>query len=251
MGRLNFLFNFACLHHPDKNIRNKHMKTTIKILLFVAIAMLAYLCFMSIRTPIQFEKIRAEREKEVVQSLINLRIAQIEYRDQNGFYASNLDTLVNFIKTGKKKVVLKEGILTDAQLASGLTEKKAVSIVQKGNKREIAEAGLENFRRDTTVVPLLDALYHNKLNLASVDNLKYIPYSDNTEFELDVSLEYVSSNGVIIPLCEIRAPFRAFLMDANRQETLNLIDLQRKLEKFPGLKVGSVTEPNNFAGNWE
>jgi hypothetical protein len=37
----------------------------------------------------------------------------------------------------------------------------------------------------------------------------------------------------------------------NRQETLNLIDLQEKLEKYAGLKVGAVNEPNNFAGNWE
>lgn len=251
MGRLNFLFNFACLHHPDKNIRNKHMKTTIKILLFVAIAMLAYLCFMSIRTPIQFEKIRAEREKEVVQSLINLRIAQIEFKDQKGHYTTDIDSLLDFVKTGKKKVVLKEGALTDAQLLSGLTEKKAVSIVRRGNKREIAEYGLEGFRRDTTTVPLLEALYDNKLSVKSLDKLKYIPYSEETAYEIDVNNEYVSSNGISIPLCEIRAPFRAFLLDANRQETLNLIDLQEKLEKYPGIKVGSITEPNNFAGNWE
>jgi len=99
------------------------MRTTIKILLFVAIAILTYLCFMSILTPIQFEKVRTQREKEVVQSLINLRIAQIEYRDQNGRYTSSIDSLLDFVKTGKKKVVLKEGALTDAQLLSGLTEK--------------------------------------------------------------------------------------------------------------------------------
>ncbi|NLK48277.1 MAG: hypothetical protein GX296_05655 [Bacteroidales bacterium] len=227
------------------------MKTTIKILLSVAIVILIYLCFMSVLTPIQFEKVRTEREKEVVQSLINLRIAQIEYRDQNGFYASNLDTLLNFVKTGEKRVVLKEGILTEAQLASGLTEKRAADIVKKGNKREIAEAGLEGFRRDTTMVPLLEALYQNRLSSTEIDNLKYIPYSDNVEFEVDVSLDYISANGVIVPLCEMRAPYREFLMDVNRQETLNLIDLQRKLEKFPGIKVGAVNEPNNFAGNWE
>ena len=225
------------------------MKTTIKILLSVAIVILIYLCFMSVLTLSNLKKSDRER-KEVVQSLINLRIAQIEYRDQNGFYAQIL-TLLNFVKTGEKRVVLKEGILTEAQLASGLTEKRAADIVKKGNKREIAEAGLEGFRRDTTMVPLLEALYQNRLSSTEIDNLKYIPYSDNVEFEVDVSLDYISANGVIVPLCEMRAPYREFLMDVNRQETLNLIDLQRKLEKFPGIKVGAVNEPNNFAGNWE
>ncbi len=227
------------------------MRTTIKILLYAAIAMLTYFCFMSILTPIKFEKVRAEREKVVVQSLQNLRIAQIEFKDQKGYFTTDLDSLIDFVKEGKKKVVLKEGVLTDAQLLAGLTEKKAVSVVNRGNKREIAELGLEGFRRDTTVVPLLEALYDNKLNEASLEKLKTIPFSEDKTYDVDVNNDYVSSNGISIPLCEIRAPYRTFLMDVNRQETLNLIDLQEKLEKFPGLKVGAVNEPNNFAGNWE
>ena len=227
------------------------MKTTIKTLLFIAIAMLTYFCFMSILTPIKFDKERAEREKEVVQSLMNLRIAQIEFRDQNGYYTASLDSLIDFVKNGKKKVVLKEGVLTDAQLLAGLTEKRAAAIVKRGNMREITEAGLEGFRRDTTVVPLLEALYNNELSANAVEKLKFIPFSDNVPFEIDVNNEYVSSNNIPIPLCEIRAPFRTFLLDINKQETLNLIDLQEKLDKFPGIKVGAVNEPNNFAGNWE
>lgn len=227
------------------------MKTTIKILLYIAIVVLAYLCFMSILTPIKFEKVRAEREKLVIQNLTNLRIAEIEHKDQKGYYTASLDSLINFIKEGNKKMVLKEGVLTDAQLQAGLTEAKAAAIVRKGNKREIAEYNLQDFRRDTTRVSLISALYNDKLTVKDVDNLKYIPFSENVEFEVSINNEYVSSNNIPIPLCEIKAPYRAYLMDVNRQETLNLIDLQEKLEKYVGLKVGSVTEPNNFAGNWE
>lgn len=234
------------------NIKNyKQMKTTIKILLFVAIAILTYFCFMSVLTPIKFEKVRAEREKDVIQNLINLRTAQIEHRDQKGRYTGSLDSLILFIKTGKKKVVLKEGVLTDAQLQAGLTETKAAAIVRKGNRREIEANGLQGFRRDTTTVSLFEALYNNTLTPENIDRIKYIPFSDKVEFDIDLNNDYVSSNGISIPLCEIRAPYRAFLIDINRQETLNLIDLQEKLEKFPGLKVGAVNEPNNFAGNWE
>ncbi|OJV37913.1 MAG: hypothetical protein BGO29_12500 [Bacteroidales bacterium 36-12] len=227
------------------------MKTTIKILLYIAIVVLAYLCFMSILTPIKFEKVRAEREKLVIQNLTNLRIAEIEHKDQKGYYTASLDSLITFIKEGNKKMVLKEGILTDAQLQAGLTEAKAAAIVRKGNKREIAEYNLQDFRRDTTRVSLISALYNDKLTVKDIDNLKYIPFSENVEFEVSINNEYVSSNNIPIPLCEIKAPYRAYLMDVNRQETLNLIDLQEKLEKYVGLKVGSVTEPNNFAGNWE
>lgn len=227
------------------------MKTTIKVLLFVAIAVLAYFCVMSIMTPIRFEKERAVREKAVIQSLIDLRTAQIEHRDQKGYYTTALDSLIDFVSTGKKKMVLKEGTLSDAQLEAGLTEKKAVEIVRKGNQKEIEANGLVGFRRDTTSVDLLTALYGQKYTAKSISKLMYIPYSDQVLFEVEINNNYLSSNNIWIPLCEIRAPFRAFLFDVNRQEALNLIDLQKKMEKYAGIKVGSVLEPNNFAGNWE
>lgn len=227
------------------------MKTTIKLLLFLAIVVLSYFCFMSIMTPIRFEKERGIREQKVIQSLINLRAAEIEFRDQKGHYTTSLDSLVDFLKTGKKKMVLKEGTLSDLQLEAGLTESKAVRIIRSGNLKEIRENGLEGFRRDTTFTSLINALYGDKFTAQNIDKLKYIPYSENIPFEVELNNDYVSSNNISIPLCEIRAPYRQFLFDVNRQEALNLIDLQEKMEKFPGLKVGSAVEPNNFAGNWE
>ena len=111
--------------------------------------------------------------------------------------------------------------------------------------------GLQNFRRDTTMTNLLTALYNDKYTEQSIENLKYIPFSEKELYEVEINNNYLSANNVWIPLIEIRAPYKSFLSSINRQETLNLIDYQRKLEKYAGLKVGSVVEPNNFAGNWE
>ncbi|MDD3195922.1 MAG: hypothetical protein PHU68_08990 [Paludibacter sp.] len=227
------------------------MKTTIKILLLAAIVALSYFVIMSVMTPIKFETERAKREKVVIERLMDLRTAEIEFRDQMGRYTTALDTLVDFIKTGKKKMVLKEGTLSDAQLEAGLTEAKAVRIVRSGNQKEIAANGLQNFRRDTTMTDLLGALYNDKYTNESISNLMYIPFTENESFEVELNNNYLSANNIWIPLIEIRAPYKSFLSDVNRQETLNLIDYQRKLEKYEGLKVGSVIEPNNFAGNWE
>jgi hypothetical protein len=227
------------------------MKTTIKILLLVAIVALSYFVIMSVMTPIRFDSERTKREKVIIERLIDLRTAQVEYRDQKGRYTAGLDTLVDFLKTGKKKMVLKEGSLTDAQLEAGLTESKAVKIVRRGNMSEIRANGLENFRRDTTMTNLLDALYNGRYTSENVENIAYIPFTDKVMFEIEVNNEYTSSNNIRIPLAEIRAHYKTYLLDINRQETYNIIDYQEKLEKYPGLKVGSVQEPNNFAGNWE
>ena len=125
------------------------MKTTIRILLGVAICLLTYLCVMSVVTPIRFEEKRNAREGAVIKNLVNIRTAEVEFKLQNGRFTADLDSLLLFLKTAKKKEVLKEGALTDAQLEAGMTEQKAVKIIQKGNQKEIEKNGLQGFRRDT------------------------------------------------------------------------------------------------------
>lgn len=226
------------------------MKTTIKVLLSLSAIFLAYLCVMSILTPINFERIRAQREKDVIQRLIEIRKAEVEFKEQNGRYTASFDTLINFLKTAKKKIVLKEGFLTDEQLEAGLTEEKAAQIVRRGNKQEIEKYSLQNFRRDTIKVDLLEEVFPNYTR-QTIDQICYIPYSQRKKFELRVNNDYVNKSGIRIPLFEACAPYETYLHDLDQQELLNLIDRTKKLNKYPGLKVGSIVEPNNNAGNWE
>ena len=79
----------------------------------------------------------------------------------------------------------------------------------------------------------------------------YIPFTDNVKFEVETNNEYNTSKGIKVPIFEIRAHFNTYLHDLNKQELVNLIDKEEKLEHYAGLKVGSVEAPNNNAGNWE
>ena len=227
------------------------MKHAIRITLVIAIAFLAYICVMSIITPIRFDNIRAAREKAVIARLINIRKAQIEFKDQNGHYTASCDTLVDFIKNGKMPVVLKEGTLTDEQLQNGLTEAKALKIVKSGNKKEIAANGLEGFRRDTSYVSVYESLFANDLKEDQIDQIVVVPYSNGQKFEMETASHTNAASGIVIPLFEARAPYDMYLSDLDRQELINLKDEKKQLEKYPGLKVGSIQEPNNNAGNWE
>lgn len=78
-----------------------------------------------------------------------------------------------------------------------------------------------------------------------------IPYSNGQKFEMDTRMHTNASSGIVIPLFEARAHYETYLSDLSRQELVNLIDERTKLEKYTGLKVGSIDEPNNNAGNWE
>lgn len=227
------------------------MKQAIRISLVISIIVLGYLCIMSILTPIRFDEQRALREKAIISNLINIRKAQIEFKNQNGHYTASPDTLVDFVMNGKMPLVLKEGTLTDEQLIAGLTEKKALQIVKSGNKKEITANGLEHFRRDTSYVSVYESLFANILTTENVQKMVVVPFSNGQKFEMETRMFKNAASGIIIPLFEARAPFDMYLSDLNRQELVNLKDEQTKLEKYNGLKVGSIDEPNNNAGNWE
>lgn len=249
------------------------MKTTFRILLGVAICFLAYICVDSVVTPIQFEETRATREDAVVKNLIHLRTAEVEFKNQHGRFMADPDSLILFLKNTPKKEVLKEGSLTEAQLEKGMTEHKAVKIIDKAkakamsklktndpdalyayiwaNDKDVKDAGLKGFRRDTIERNMIETLYKGEFTAENIDQIIYIPYSDHLRYEIEVNDTYKTSQGIHVPLFEARAPFETYLADQDKQELVNLIDKEQKLDHYAGLKVGSIDAPNNNAGNWE
>ena len=231
------------------------MKTIIRILLGCAVAFLCFICVNSVTTPIKFEKVRAEREPAVIKNLVALRTAENEFRMQNGRFTTNLDSLILFVKTGTKKEVVKEGALTDKQLEDGLTELKAVRMIQKaqktGNWKEVKEAGLEGFKRDTISAPLLSSLYKGAYDEKTIEEIVYVPYSNGKKYEVLVNDNYSTAQGIRVPLVEVRAAFDIWMADQDAQELVNLNDKEEQLGHFAGLRFGNIDEPNNNAGNWE
>lgn len=252
------------------------MKATRLIIicaLSIAAVVMLYFCVTSVTTPIKFENTKAERDVVVIKHLVDLRTAEVEYHHQKGYFTASYDTLLTFLKTAPKKEVMKEGSLTDKQLEAGLTEHKAVKILNEAKKRalkknafedndalyayiwdndaEVKKNGLSGFRRDTIESNMLQSLYKGEYDEQSIENIFIIPFSDGQRFELEVNNDYKTSQGIRVPLFEARAPFESYLSDLNKQELVNLIDREKKLEHYAGLKVGDIYAPNNNAGNWE
>lgn len=227
-------------------------KVALNLLLAVAIVGLAFICYRSIMDPIEFDEQRDAREKEVIARLIDIRTAQIEYRNSHmGEYTDNFDTLIDYIKNAQMPIVLKVGELNDAQLEAGLTEQKVLEMIAKAEKTnkwaEVDKEGLRNFRRDTTWIALIDTIYRKGFN---ADSLKFVPYGGGVEFELATRCDTTKS-GTAQWLFEARTPYETYLTGINDQEMHNLISTQKKLNRYCGLKVGDVETPNNNAGNWE
>ena len=228
------------------------MKKVLNLLLAVTIVGLGYICYRSIMGPIEFEEERDFREKAIIARLIDIRTAQVEYRNILKIgYADNLDTLIEFVKTSQMPVILKEGELDDKQLERGLTEKKAMEIINKAKKtnnwKEVEKEGLMGFRRDTSWIALLDTIFPKGY---AIDSLAYVPFGNGARFEVETSVDTTKAGGPQY-LFEARTPYEVYLTGVNDQELKNLIANMKKMDRYCGLKVGDVNMPNNNAGNWE
>ncbi len=228
------------------------MKTVFNVLLAVCAVVLVYICYASIMGPIHFEEQKDIRDKAVIARLIDIRKAQNEYRAlHNQQFTNNFDTLIDFVKNQKLPFVFKQGELTDKQLEEGLTEKKAMRIIEKaqktGNYSEVKKQGLENFKRDTFWVAVLDTVFPKGFN---PDSLRYVPYGNGAQFSMAIKNDTAKS-GVPFCLLEVKTPYDAYLSGLDKQEIANLKDMQEKLGKYSGLKIGDLEVANNNAGNWE
>ena len=171
----------------------------------------------------------------IIARLIEIRKAQIEYKNMYKTHAGSFDDLEKFLNTDKLPFLIKEGVLTDEQLEKGMTEAEAV------------KKGL--IRRDTMWVLAKDTLLGKNYDVAAMRYVPAVP-GEKITFKMDTAT-LKSGSGYEIKVFACEVPYKEYLRDMDAQLTYNLIDKAEKQGKFPGLRVGSLEEINNNAGNWE
>ena len=134
------------------------MKNVLKVvLLFVAIG-LAYICYRSIKNPIDFQEVKKDREEFVIKRLVDIKKAQEEYFTQNKKYAADFETLIDFVKNGRMGIVKKTYELSDEQQAYILsyTNEEIKKDNKKKRKSEQREEmhGLSNDQTDSVFLTI-------------------------------------------------------------------------------------------------
>jgi len=196
-------------------------KILIQVVLLVIVAILGYFVFESIMEPVRFDKERRVRQKVVVEKLKDIRSSQLVFRRINGSYANNFDTLIKFIKVAEVPVVK---MIPDPE---DTTFTKTIN--------------------DTVgYIKVADTIFANKKY--TIDQLSLIPYSGGEQFEMNA--DTIERGGVEVFVFEAKAPFTSFMKGMDEQTMRNIIAKSEDLDRYPGLKVGSLTEPSTD-GNWE
>lgn len=228
-------------------------KKIVNLVLGVCVVLLLIISWRSITDTIGFDEEVTQREAVVKARLIDIRKAEEEYKLQHdGAYCADWNELIDFVKNGKLPIVTKQGDLSDEQMDKGLTEASAAAIVNSGDQAAIAANGLENFRRDTVWVPLIDSLYKDENFVA--DSLCYIPFSQGDKFEL-IAVPNTTRSGTIMQVMECNAPDSSFLKGmgkAGKRLIYNRAEEADAKGAYAGLKIGEAgSNWNNNAGNWE
>lgn len=187
------------------------------VLLIVSISLGGYLVY-SIKSSID-EKERISRvEKKVQDKLMLIRKAEIGYQAVNGNYTDNWDTLAAFIDNGLFYIT--EKTETIFQLSYG-ADSVHVEIDTLGT------------------LAVIDSLFSGPMfTNYDFSQLKYIPETDNAEFEIFVA--EIEKSGVHVDVIEVRDTDPA---DPKRKE-----DNDGRNRK--PLRFGSRTDVTTN-GNWE
>ena len=208
----------------------------------------------SVMEPVNFNKHRAYRESVAIQRLKDIRDLQVAYKNVNGRYASTLDSLKMFYNDGKMKLVMQVGSKDDSlamahtdQLKKKYRHLKGEKLAEKLNELYLAGDELLVFQisRD---IPVKDTIFRSRTDF-HVDSLALIPFSGGDSVILASTIKTVS--GVKVPLFEASMPFRSLLKGLNNQLRINLDAEREDQGRYQGLQVGSISAPNNNAGNWE
>jgi len=219
------------------------MRTALKIGLPLTIVLLVFFLIRGINIPIQFEKEREVRYEKVVQNLIDIRTAQLAYKDVYGSFTGGFDTLIYFVKYDSMPLVRSLGSLPDS-----LTEEMALdmglivtNMPEGKTDEEILAEGL--LIRDTVKISVLDSIF--ALNYP-IDSLRYVPFTEGEMFAMGSGVVETGSK-VRVQVFEAKAENFVILNGMNEQLIINL----NEGKDYPGLRVGSLTEATNNAGNWE
>ncbi len=209
----------------------KGVNIIINVVLFAIIVILALQVIKSIQAPIKFNKEQKLREAKVVERLIDIRNAEVLYKNANNKYTNNFDTLINFCQIAEIPIV---NIIPDP---TDTTFTRTIN--------------------DTIgYVKVMDSI-RGKRDYFNINEISFVPFS-NPQQKYELEAGTISRNGIEIPVFEARTPYEVYLATPGsdftekewNQRRDNAKAEKESINRYAGMKVGSMEEASTD-GNWE
>ena len=208
------------------------MKLVIQLLLWVVIFFLGYMVFNAVYEPVQFNEVKEKRYRKVIGNLIDIRDAQLAYRDVTGKFAGDFDELVRFIDT--------------AQFT--LTQRRDTTVLDEEFKRIYkVDNWIETVVIDTLgYASVKDSLFGGSDRYKTMMN---IPIEGvDAKFEMEAGT--VTKNETKIPVFEAKVSKEVLLADQDPDLVMQekqIVSVDQVSGEF--IQVGSMEEVKT-GGNW-
>lgn len=206
------------------------LRTVLQVVFTILIVVFGYLIVQSILKPIHFNTELDKREGATITKLKDIRTLQVAYKDRYGKYTGSFDTLLTFAKTDSFEIVSLQEI--------GIWDRDEFT------KEQAIKKGIIQVNKAYT--PVGDSLFGDSYDF---DKLKFVPYCDTLKFKMAAGkLETMSK--VKVDVFECYALYEDLFRGMDKQLTINYVEERYEMVNFRGVKVGSLTEATNNAGNW-
>lgn len=227
----------------------KVLRIFAEIILAAAAVGLVYLIYQSVMQPVNFNKEKAHRESVGIQRLKDIRTLQVAFKGVNGHFTSDIDSLIQFYNEGKMEIIMQIGSNDDSvAVANTKLIKRRNPRITNDQLMALYNNGERLVFSHKSTIPVRDTLFNDRSDFC-VDSLAFIPFSGGESILMQDTIKTVS--GVQVPLFEASMPYKLLLKGMDNQLRINLDAEREDQNKYPGLQVGSISMPNNNAGNWE
>ena len=209
----------------------KGLSIVINIILFAIIVLLAWQVVKSIQAPIKFGNEQKAREAKVVERLIDIRNAEVVYKNANNKYTANFDSLILFCQNAEIPIVKIVPDPTDTTFTRTIND-------------------------TIGYVKVMDSI-KSKREGFNINDIKFVPFS-NPQQQFELESGNIDRNGIKIPVFEARTPYEVYLATPGtafsekewKQRVDNAKAEKESINRYAGLKVGSMEEATTD-GNWE
>lgn len=146
----------------------------LKVVLFLVACLLAYLLYDSITGEIEYRKEVQRVEELVIDKLEKIRVAELAYKDAKGEFTNEFDSLINFVNTGKLKI-----------------------LIEYGDKDDTTSV----YRQEVQEVSVKDSLFKNY----NFDSIAFVPPMDTAKFILLATR--INQGNVDVPVFMVQDPY--------------------------------------------
>lgn len=208
------------------------MKLVFQVLLWLLIGFLAYMTFMSIYEPIQFNKIKKERYAKVIERMKDIRDAEMAYKQVTGKFTGSFESLIQFVDTAQYTI----------------TQRRDSTILDVERTKAY---GVDMYKEITLIdtlgyVAVQDSLFGNSEHYRE---MMFVPTTNKTEkFSLEAGV--LMKNDFPIPVFEAKVAKKVILKDQPK----DLVMLEKQMVSVDAvdgayITVGAMDEVNT-KGNW-